>query len=268
MTDRVALTVSDQIARITLNRPDRHNGVDMPMLKEMAHVQKALRRDRRIRAAVLHGAGPSFCAGLDVKSLLLDRKTMLGALLRLCSPWRNLFQSWSLGLRELPFPVVAAVHGNCFGAGIQLALGADLRVAAPDANLSVMEMRWGLIPDMGGSVLLRELMPIDQAKSLIMSGRILSAHEALQLGLVTKVVADPLEAAEALARELSDGSPDAVAAGKFLLQRAWQASDGAALRLERYWQRRLIGRANQRIAVRRQLRPDKAPPYAARTIEK
>ena len=161
---RVRLEVDSGIAVVTLIRADRHNGMDFPMLKAMLAAQRALRRRRDVRCAIIHGDGPSFCAGLDIKSVLA--KPLLAASLyaKLWSPLMNAFQRFSIGWRRMPFPVVAAIHGNCFGAGMQLALGADIRIARADAQLSIMEAKWGLIPDMGGALLLRELVPIDVAK--------------------------------------------------------------------------------------------------------
>jgi enoyl-CoA hydratase/carnithine racemase len=186
----------------------------------------------------------------------------------LFSPVRNLFQVWSMGFRELGVPVIAAIHGNCFGAGIQLALGADLRIATPDARLSIMEARLGLVPDMGGPTLLRELVRLDIAKELTMTGRIVSGREALALGLVTHVSDDPIAHAREIAREIAIRSPDAVAAGKFLLQRAWTAGENAALAHERSYQRRVIGRPNQRAAAAAQQKRARAPePNAPASID-
>ena len=131
-------------------------------------------------------------------------------------PIRNQFQRWSMGFRELGVPVIAAIHGNCFGAGLQLALGADMRISTPDARLSVLESKWGLVPDMGGPTLLRELVRVDVAKELTFTGRVLSGEQALRLGLVSHLDSDPLARARLLAEEISARSPDAVAAGKFL----------------------------------------------------
>ncbi len=251
VADRIRYEVVDGIARVALARPGQHNGVDMAMLRQMRQVQRELRRRRDVRAAVLHGEGPSFCAGLDFKSVMSRRSHMLRLAASLWLPWRNALQSWSLGWRRQPFPVVAAIHGHCFGAGLQLALGADIRVAAPSAELSFMEARWGLIPDMGGLSLLRELMSPDRALELVLSGRRIDGQTAAALGLVTAVDADPVSAALAWAGRLSIGSPDAVAAGKRALLDGWHAAPAVALGLERRWQRRLLGRFNQRLAMRR-----------------
>lgn len=251
MNDRVLLTIEDAIAYVQLNRPDKHNGMDFPMLKGILDVQKKLRRRRDIRAVILHGAGPSFCAGLDFKSALGSpfRTLLMG--LQLFLPWRNDFQRWSVGWRTLEVPVIAVVHGNCFGAGIQLALGADIRISASDARFSIMEVKWGLVPDMGGTLLLRDLLPLDVAKELTMTGRVISAQEAHSLGLLTHVSEDPMGHARRLVAEIVCRSSDAVAAGKFLLQQAYASSDSGALRAERRWQRGIIGRSNQRLAMAR-----------------
>lgn len=263
---RVRITVEDGLALVTLIRADRHNGMDFPMLKAMLAAQRALRRRRELRCAILHGEGPSFCAGLDFKSVMSRRLQALSLVARLWSPWANDFQRFSLGWRRMPFPVIAAVHGSCFGAGMQLALAADLRIARGDAQLSIMETKWGLVPDMGGTVLLRELVPIDVAKELTLTSRVLSGADARALGLVTHLADDPLAAARTLAAEFMTRSPDAVAAAKFLLQRAWGRGERGALALERRWQRRIIGRRNQQIAVARNQRKADTP-FAARVID-
>jgi enoyl-CoA hydratase/carnithine racemase len=265
MTDRVRVQMHGTVARVTLTRADKHNGMDMAMLEAVRAAARRLRKDRRVRAVILHGEGPSFCAGLDVKSLFGDRKALALGLAALRSPVRNRFQDWSMAWREVPVPVIACVHGNCFGAGIQLALGADLRIATPDAQLSVMESKWGLIPDMGGPTLLRELVPIDVAKELAMTGRILTGAQAHALGLVTHLDADPLAHAERLVTEIETRSPDAVAAAKLLMQQAWDGSERGALAAERRCQRRLLGSRQQRIAVARNLEK-KDLPYGPRRL--
>jgi enoyl-CoA hydratase/carnithine racemase len=267
LSDRVRLEVSGALATVTLTRADKHNGMDYPMLKAVSVAVARLRRERGVRAVILHGDGPSFCAGLDVKAMLGDKAAAAAGFAALFSPVRNRFQDWSMAWRELPVPVIAAVHGNCFGAGIQLALGADVRFATPDAKISIMEAKWGLVPDMGGAALLRELVPLDVAKELTLTGRVISGVEALALGLVTHVTPQPLDDARRLAAEIATRSPDAVAAAKFLLQEAWDASEAGALAAERRWQRRVIGKTNQRIAVKRNLETT-PPPYAPRQVRR
>jgi enoyl-CoA hydratase/carnithine racemase len=270
MSSRVRVDIDGPVARVCLARPDQHNGMDFRMLDGVRRAAGELRRRRDVRAVILHGDGPSFCAGLDVRSVLRSPATAAVAAAALFAPARNRFQDWSLAWRDLPVPVIAAIHGNCFGAGLQLALGADVRIATPDARLSVMEAKWGLVPDMGGVALLRELVRIDVAKELTMTGRILPGAEALALGLVTRLAEAPLEEAAALAAEIATRSPDAVAAAKFLLQEGWHATEEEALAAERRWQRRVIGRANQRVAIRRNLAREDAgdlPAFRPRRVE-
>ncbi|MHC1480115.1 crotonase/enoyl-CoA hydratase family protein [Frateuria aurantia] len=267
MTDRIRYEVIEGIARIGLARPEQRNGMDLAMLGQMRRIQATLRRHRRVRAVVLYGEGLSFCAGLDFKSVMGRRADLFRLAASLWLPWRNALQDWSLGWRQLPFPVVAAIQGHCFGAGLQLALGADIRVAAADAELSFMEARWGLIPDMGGLALVRELMAPDHALDLVLSGRIVGGEEALRLGLVTAVAAEPMQQALTWAEALSVGSPDAVAAGKRALLAGWHEPTAGMLARERRWQRRLLGSPNQRLAMRRgrQLADD-FPPYRPRQM--
>jgi enoyl-CoA hydratase/carnithine racemase len=257
MSERVRVTVDGVVAQVVLARPDKHNGVDIPMLRAVLAAQRRVLRERHVRAVVLRGEGPSFCAGLDFKSVLAKPGLAAWMATQLLWPIPNQFQRWSVGWRALGVPVIAVVHGSCFGAGLQLALGADVRIVHPEARLSMMEARWGLVPDMGGPTLLRELMPIDAAKELTMTGRVISADEGKALGLVTHVSDDPMAHALRLCSEIETRSPDAVAAAKLLLQEAWGSGHGAALAAERRWQLRLVGRSNQRTAMDRNMK--KAP---------
>lgn len=266
MNNRVIVSVENNIATVTLNRADKHNGMDLDMLRGVIAAQKQVRKMKDIRAVILRGDGPSFCSGLDFKSVLANPVTAFTSYMKLWLPYQNDFQTWSIGWRDVGAPVIALMHGNCFGAGLQLGLGADIRICHPDARLSMMEAKWGLVPDMGGVALMRELMPLDKAKELTMTGRIVSAETAQGLGLVTHVSDDPMAKALALIDEISVRSPDAVAAGKFLLQDAWRALDRTALRAERLWQRRVMGGKNQRISVERNNKKEEIP-FSNRTID-
>lgn len=250
-SDTIELFREDGRAHLCLNRPTKHNGMNLEMLDAVNDCARALKKDSALRSVILQGNGPSFCAGLDFKSVFSKPAAAAPAVAELWLPYANRFQRWSLAWRDIGAPVIAAIHGHCFGAGLQLALGADVRIAHPEAQLSIMEAKWGLVPDMGGAVLLRELVAIDVAKELTLTARVIDGREAQQLGLVTHVDVDPVGRANALADEMTRGSPDATAAGKFLLQEAWHADDGDAATAERKWQRRLIGRGNQRIAMAR-----------------
>lgn len=260
MSDRVKLDIEGPIAIVRLNRPQQHNGMDIAMIQALIATAKRLKKNRDIRAVILTGEGPSFCAGIDTKSMLAGSPLM--AVLNfvpLLKPTANKYQNVCLIWRTLSVPVIAAIHGNCFGAGIQLALGADVRYATPDAKLAVMEAKWGLIPDMAGMLLLREVLPRDVAFELTATGRVLLADEAKALGLVTRIEADPLAAAKVLALQIATRSPDASAAAKHLFRQAWSASEHGALAAERRWQLRMLLGKNQRIATARNLgKPDAA----------
>ncbi len=247
------------ITRVELDRPDKHNGVDLDLIDELLAAAASVKKDRTVRAVIIHGAGPSFSAGLDIKAVLSQPAKAAWAAMALLKPTANRFQRVNLCWRDLSVPVIAAIHGNCFGAGLQLALGADIRVATPDARLSVMEAKWGLVPDMGATVLLREVVSKDVALDLTMSARVVTGQDALGLGLVTRLADDPLAAARVLAEEYAARSPDVVAAGKHLLHQAWDADEASALGTERRWQVRMLRGRNQRIAVRRNTKdPDEA----------
>jgi len=247
---RIRIEVSDHVAVVTLTRPEKHNALDAAMFTGIAAAAAEIAATPGVRAVVLHGEGPSFCSGLDVGSFLADGPDGMDILLERGGPRQaNLAQRVATDWMDLPMPVIAAVHGNCFGGGLQIALGADIRIAAPDARLSIMEARWGLIPDMGISQSLTRLLPIDVAKELTFTARRLSGEEAAALGLVTRVAADPLAAASELAADIVATSPDAVRAAKRLYEQTWPAPATDALELETELQRSLMGSPNQIAAV-------------------
>lgn len=256
---RVKVVIDGPVARVQLNRPEKHNGVDMEMIDALLAAAKQVRADRTVRAVILSGLGPSFCAGLDIKGVMGDRLKAAVAAMALLKPTANRFQRVNLCWRDLSVPVIAAIHGNCFGAGMQLALGADIRIASPKARLSVMEAKWGLVPDMGGTVLLREVVSKDVAMDLTLTARVISGEQAERIGLVTRLADDPLQAAQELADEIADRSPDATAAAKHLLHEAWDAPEDQALAAERRWQLRMLRGKNQRIATRRNTKDADAP---------
>ncbi len=245
--ERVRVEVADRVAVVTLTRPDKHNALDVAMFDGLIAAAERLSSESGVRAVVLHGEGPSFCSGLDVAGVMSDG--LDGLVARLDEPPPNWFQRAAYGWAALPMPVIAAIHGACFGGGLQIALEADLRIAAPDSRLSVMEIKLGLIPDMSITRTLPRLVRIDVAKELTYTGRVLSAAEALQLGLLTWVTGDPLAAARGLAAEIASRSPDAVRAAKRLYEEAWTGSPEQTLSLEARLQRDLIGSPNQLAAV-------------------
>jgi enoyl-CoA hydratase/carnithine racemase len=267
MTERVLVDVRDQVAYVTLNRPEKYNGLDFPMFAGLIDAAKRVAADRRVRVVVLSGAGKAFCAGLDFASVGKESAlTHARAFAKLPTQTTNLFQRSCWAWRELPVPVIAVVHGYCFGGGMQLALAADFWFATPDCELSIMEAKWGLIPDMTGSVTLRELVPMDVAKRLTMTAEVFDGAKALAYGLVTGVSDDPRKDADALAGELIARSPDAVALTKRLFQTTWTRSPRAAFWTESWLQQKLLRSANHKIA-RTANRAKELPAYVTRRFE-
>ena len=262
-SERVLITIEDGIAIVTLNRPEKYNGLDMPMFEAITRAAKTLKKDRSVRAIILNGAGDAFCSGLDVKTVSKNPVNFLKLLVKPGRRISNLAQNVGYLWRDVPAPVIAVTHGYCFGGGFQIALGADFRFSTSDCEFSIMESKWGLIPDMSLTVTLRELVPIDLAKELTMTARRFDGTEAKAMGLVSRVSDDPMAEAMNFARELAERSPDAVAASKLLFNRSWNATDRTALDWETKLQKKVLGRANQRIAVARNSgSPDK--PYQDR----
>lgn len=250
--NRVSLTIKNQVARVVLDRADKRNALDLKMFQAIRKTQQILNGDRDVRVVVLSGDGIDFCSGLDVKALMKDRSGMLKLLWKWL-PWQaNLAQKVSVGWRQLPVPVISAIQGRCWGGGLQIALGADFRFVQPDASLSIMEARWGLIPDMGGTLALRELVARDQAMWLAMSAEVFSGTRAAELGLATALAENPQATALEAANQLLERSPDTVSATKRLYRRSWFGTAGSALARESYYQVRVLRGRNQRIAVRRQ----------------
>jgi enoyl-CoA hydratase/carnithine racemase len=247
--ERVRVEVAGHIATVTLSRADKHNALDLEMFGAIIGAAERLRDEAGIRAVVLHGDGPSFCSGIDVMSLAGGQAGLDGMTDPLRSESPNWFQRAAYDWIRLPVPVIAAVHGNCLGGGLQIALAADVRFATPDARLSVMEVKWGLVPDMSITRTLPRLVGIDVAKELTYTSRVLSGSEAGEVGLVTHVVDDPLTAARELAATIAAKSPDAVRGAKLLFDEAWCGEASDTLSLEASIQLGLIGSSNQLAAV-------------------
>jgi enoyl-CoA hydratase/carnithine racemase len=245
---RVSVAVADHVATVTLTRADKHNALDAAMFEGIVAAAEEVAATPGVRAVVLHGEGKSFCSGLDVASFM-DGPIPIDDLLERGEHRANRAQRVVTDWIDLPVPVIAALHGNVFGGGLQLALGADIRIAAPDAKLSVMEAKWGLVPDMGITSTLPRLVRLDVAKELTYTARVVSGEEAAALGLVTRVDADPLGAARALAAEIAGRSPDAVRAATLLYDTSWVAPPEVGLRLEAELQSGLMGSPNQLAAV-------------------
>ena len=242
------MDVTDHVATVALARPEKHNALDQAMFTAIVEAAEQVAATPGVRAVVLHGEGPSFCSGIDVTSAFSADAGLNGGLEELRTV-PNRFQRTAYDWVTLPVPVIAAVHGNCLGGGFQIALGADIRIAAPDARLSVMEVKWGLIPDMSITRTLPRLVGIDVAKELTFTGRVFSGEEALRLGVVTRVADDPLAAARELAAEIAGRSPDAVRSAKRLFNESWDRPAEETLALEAEIQLQLIGSPNQLAAI-------------------
>jgi enoyl-CoA hydratase/carnithine racemase len=247
---KVSVDAESHVADVVLNRAEKMNAVDLLMFEALGEAADNIAADKSIRAVVLRGAGGNFCAGIDLSVL---GNTSMDFELALKSPVEpsaaNVFQRAAYAWRELPIPVICAIEGVAFGAGMQIALGADIRFAAPDATFSIMESKWGIIPDMGITTTLRHLVTPDRAKELSWSARILSSEEAATLGLITAVSQDPVSRSREFAEGCAAKSPDAIRGIKALLNEAWQLPEGDALAMEARLQSSIIGAENQLEAV-------------------
>jgi enoyl-CoA hydratase/carnithine racemase len=263
MSDRIVISLGDDgVADVRLNRADKMNALDQEMFEALVEAGDSLSAERGVRAVVLSGEGRAFCAGLDFASFAATAGARPAGGAE--KPRRELFdrsgkspanhaQRAAWVWKEVPVPVIAAIHGVAYGGGLQIALGADIRLVAPDARLSVRELHWGLIPDMSGTQTLRRLVRSDVARELTYTARIVDGAEAVALGLATRVSTQPREDALAMAREIAAHSPDAVRAAKQLLEGAEQGDVASGLALEERIQRSLMGKPNQVEAVRANL---------------
>jgi enoyl-CoA hydratase/carnithine racemase len=258
--DRVQITIEGGVADVRMVRTDKRNALDGSMFSSLAAAGERLKTEPGVRAVVLSGEGPSFCAGLDFGSfqqmssgpdsvdtaanasdgnpgaMQAGRITHLGQ--QVCWVWQ-----------EVPVPVIAAVHGHALGGGIQIALGADIRIVHPDTQLSVREVHWGLVPDMTGTLMLSQLVRADVAKELVFTARVFDGREAHQLGLATRVSETPYDDAMALAREIAGRSPDAVRGAKALMNGLLHTQAESQFAAERRVIGSLIGRPNQVEAI-------------------
>jgi enoyl-CoA hydratase/carnithine racemase len=252
--ERVRIDTRDGIADVRMIRSDKLNAVDLDMFLALVEAGEALMSDRSVRAAVLSGEGRGFCSGLDIPSLMGGGKRGGPSLFdRGGESPANMAQRCAWIWQEVPMPVIAAVHGVAYGAGFQIAMGADIRFVAPDAKLSLREAHWGLIPDVAVTQTLRHVVRHDVAKELTFTGKVVSGEEADALGLVTHLSDDPHADAMALAREIAGRSPSAVRAAKQLWNQALEGSIEEGLRLEEKLQGTVMGKPNQIEAVQANL---------------
>ncbi|KJC54367.1 enoyl-CoA hydratase [Bradyrhizobium sp. LTSP849] len=268
MEERVSISVSEGVADVRLVRADKMNALDQAMFEALVAATDRLSKDKSVRVVVLSGEGRAFCAGLDMgRFAAMKEKGGNGIpggenrdLTARTHGQANFPQAAVWGWRQLPVPVIAAIHGVAFGGGFQLALGADMRFLSADARMSVMEIKWGLVPDMAGTPILASLVRDDILRDLTYTGRIFLAQEAMAYGLATRICDDPRAAALEVAREIAAKSPDAIRAAKRLLNNL-SVDPGPALLAESVEQQKLIGSANQTEAVRANLEK-RAPKFA------
>jgi enoyl-CoA hydratase/carnithine racemase len=251
--ERVTVSLDGGVADVRLNRPEKRNAIDTAMFAALVATGERLKTEAALRAVVLSGEGPDFCAGLDFGSFQAmrdgERLSATAGLAPSDGPARATGQRAAYVWAEIPVPVIAAVRGNALGGGLQISLGADIRIVAPDARLSVFEVAWGLIPDMTGTQLLPELVGRDVAKELTYTARIVSGEEAVRIGLATRTDPEPLAAALAMAREIAGRSPHAIRAAKRLLDLAGRTDLASGFAAEQEEIRALIGSPNQVEAV-------------------
>ena len=254
MEERVRVELNGGVADVRMVRADKMNALDEAMFSALIETGEKLKSEPGLRAVVLSGDGRAFCAGLDMgnfaKMASTDRrKTMEFVGATRTAGGANRAQQAVMVWREIPVPVIAAVHGVAFGGGFQLTLGADMRFVAPDARLAVLEIKWGLVPDMAGIVLMRGVVRNDIARELTYTGRIFTGEEALTLGVATRVCNDPRAEALALAAEIASKNPHAVRGAKRLFNLAADADQIAILKAETVEQEALIASPNQIEAV-------------------
>ena len=255
MRERISFYIEDNIAEVKLNRADKHNALDHEMFEAILNIGDQLARDDSIRAVILYGAGESFCAGIDLSMFAGEglADDFNERMKRRDSSLANYYQSAAYIWREIPVPVIAVLHGAVYGGGLQIALGADIRYASKSMKLSIMEIKWGIIPDMAMTTSLPYLMNIDRALEMAMTADILDSDEAFGKGLITAIKEKPLEEARALAKKIANKSPDAIRSIKRLFYQTWHKNDEFSLSLEAKLQLQVMSGSNQMEAVKSSL---------------
>lgn len=247
MAEVLKYSVEDGVAQVIINRPDKMNALNKELMLALIETGEAIKADKSVRVVVMSGEGKNFCGGLDMSMFASGEIVNL--------PERthgitNVFQQVSWVWHEVPVPVIAAVHGSCVGGGLQIICGADMRYMHPDTKLSIMEMKWGLIPDMGGTQLWKNFVREDIIRELTYTARIFTAKEGYDYGFVTRLTDSPLEDAMDLAKQIAGKNPDAIRASKRMLNQQAQANDADGLMIESVEQQAIIGKPNQMEAVR------------------
>lgn len=249
MKGRVEITIKDHVADVKLVRSDKMNAIDAKMFDALIDTAALIEKDGNIRSVVISGEGKAFCAGLDVSNFAPDTQVNSEPLVTRTHGVANKFQKAAYAWRELSVPVIAGVHGVAFGGGLQICLGADVRYVRPDTKLSIMEVKWGLVPDMSSTQIMRHLVREDIIKELSYTGRVFSGEEAVSYGFCTHVSETPYEDAMKLAKEIASKSPSAIQGMKTLLNAAPNLSPEEGLLLESELQDDIIGKKNQMEAI-------------------
>ncbi len=250
MSDRIKISVKDHIADVQLARPEKMNALDESMFLGIIETAKQIKQDASIRVVVLSGLGKAFCAGLDLSNFSPDGvggggNDIITRTYGIANKWQQAAWAW----RDLPVPVIAAVHGVSFGGGLQIMLGADIKYIKADTKLAIMEMKWGIIPDMAGTQLMRHSVRDDIIRELTYTNRIFSGKQAVEYGFATHVSDDPYNDAHRLAAEIALKNPDAIVNAKKLLNESPYLSAEDGLMLESKLQEEVIGKKNQFEAV-------------------
>ncbi|MDN6275953.1 crotonase/enoyl-CoA hydratase family protein [Psychrobacter sp.] len=247
--ETLIVSSTDNILTVTLNRPHKKNAMSFKVVEELIALAGRVKKDKTVRAVILNGAEETFCAGIDLGDLNHPKNQVFAAW-ELLKPWQSSFQRVCLVWRDVPVPVIAVLEGYCIGAGLQLALACDVRISHPDCKLSIMEAKWGLVPDMGLTQSALGVVREDVLKELAMTARIIDASEAKELGLVSHCSESPLEQAQTLAAEFSERSPDAVLASKRVIN-AMHHQSAITLYKEKMWQLKMMLGRNRKLALRK-----------------
>ena len=256
MKNEIIFKKNDQIAEITLNRPEKLNALTFEMLDHISEIGKKLKKDKNLKLVVIRGKNKIFSSGIDFNqfySLASNEELLKTLFKKISKKFGNKLQEPCIIWKSIKVPVISILEGPVFGAGLQLALGSDIRIANTDAKISIMETKWGLIPDMGISQFLPSLLKYDNALDIALSSQIINAHDAEKMGLVTKVVTNPDKTLLEYINTMNEVSLDAIKGLKKLLSKSWYKNK-KLLPLEAKIQKMLIGSDDQLRAVFKNLK--------------
>ncbi len=255
---KVSIEIDNHVATVRLSRPDKLNALDIEMFDEIIAAGQVVQNDKTVRVVVLHGQGRAFCAGLDLQNLMAAGQEFLRPLSDrthgMANRWQQAVWTW----RECDVPVIAAVHGVAFGGGLQIMSGADIRIIHPDTRLSIMELKWGIIPDMGGTQLWRHNVRDDVLREMIYTHKEFDGSQAVAYGFATRTHDEPLEEAIRLAKDIASKSPSAIVQAKNMLNQCHYLGEEDGLLLESILQDKIIRKENQMEAVMSQMQKRQA----------